>query len=146
MPWVRCAFTDVFFRGDRTSVLFSKSNKPHSEPGHEVKAQKSCVARARFYRVSVGTRWRPRGLCPMPIVSSMQITTILEHNVLSIHLPPMLIVPSMHNTQYTMCHQGTMPPIRVADVGNLSARAKRPHKFSSGAYLLFLRKMCCFCV
>ena len=93
------------FKGDRSFVLFSKSNKPLFRTRPRVKAQKSCVARVRFYRVSVGTRWRPKGFCPMPIVSSMQITTILQfivHNVLSMHNPPMLLVPSMHIAKYTI--------------------------------------------
>ena len=123
-----------------TELLYCSQNptNPFSEPGHQVKAQRSCVARARFYRVSVGTRWRPRGFCPMPIVSSMQITTILQfivHNVLSMHNPPMLIVPSMHNTQCAIkaqCHQSGWQKLAAF------RRGQKGHKKNSGAYLLFL--------
>ena len=43
------------------------------------------------------------------------------------------------NAQYTIHN---MPPIRVAEVGSLSARAKKPQNFSSGAYL-GISTICC---
>ena len=40
--------------------------------------------------------------------------------------------------------EGNWIVTKVAEVGSLSAKAKMPTKFTSGAYFLFLRQMRCF--
>ena len=168
MPWVRCAFTNVFLKGLQNfcTVLKKQQTPFHSD------------LISLFYGINVGIRNKPlfrtwprgqgskelcgtgeilSGLCRHQVATKRVLTNAYcvidaDYNNLTIHSTQCVInaqSPNAYcaiNAQYTMCHQGTMPPIRVAEVGSLSARAKRPHKFLSGAYLLFLRKMCCFCV
>ena len=139
MPWVRCAFTNVFFRGDRTSVLFSKSNKPLFRTWPRGQGSKELC----------GTGEILSGLCRHQVATKRVLPNAYcvidaDYNNLTIHTTQCVInaqSPNAYcaiNAQYTMCHQGTMPPIRVAEVGSLSARAKMPQKNFLRVFALFV--------
>ena len=102
MPLVRFAFTNVFFKGDRTFLLFSKSNKPLFRTWPSGQGSKELC----------GTGEILSGLCRHQVATKRVLTNAYcvidaDYNNLTIHSTqyvinahsPMLIVPSMHNTQ-----------------------------------------------
>ena len=125
MPLVRFAFTNVFFKGDRTFLLFSKSNKPLFRTWPSGQGSKELC----------GTGEILSGLCRHQVATKRVLTNAYcvidaDYNNLTIHSTQCVInaqSPNAYcaiNAQYTMCHQGTMPPTRVAEVGSLSTNAK----------------------
>ena len=177
MPWVRCAITNVFFKGDRTSVLFSKSNKPlfrawprgqgskelcgtgeilsglcrHQVATKRVLPIAYCVIDADYNNLTIRrTQCVINAKSPVAycVINNNNLTICCTQCVISAQSPICVINAEYHsltsystqcvinahspnaycaiNAQYTIHN---MPPIRVAEVGSLSARAKKPQSF-----------------
>ena len=150
MPWVRCAFTNVFFKGGRTSVLFSKSNKPLFRTWPRGQGSKELCGTGEILSGLCRHQVATKGVLPNAycVINNNNLTICCTQCVISAQSPICVINAEYHsltsystqcvinahspnayfaiNAQYTIRN---VPPIRVAEVGSLSARAKKPQSF-----------------